>query len=349
MIVRNESANLPRCLASVGDDVDELIVVDTGSSDDTPSVAADLDADEELAPASRLRVRQTAAATDAAGILVNQRSRNADGDLTEFRDSWQVRLFRNQSGFRYEGVVHEQIIYAITRAGNRVAPSDLEVIHHGFLQGGVQSDSLRVQRNARLLERAVAGQPESAYLCAHLGLVYFNAGRTDDALACLRRCVRELDSRSLRPDLLHQVFITLGQIGLARKDFALAVACSQASLDMSQAGPDVSADSFDALMALKAAAYAHMGAGWSQIGAAREDLLEAGRDEGSASGRVMAHLRAIQQELDLARGYFGRMLDSPALTTGARAQVEVGLRRLDGMLGADLAPGAQSRKPQPAA
>ena len=39
MIVKNEAANLPRCLASVQGLVDEMVVVDTGSTDDTVAIA----------------------------------------------------------------------------------------------------------------------------------------------------------------------------------------------------------------------------------------------------------------------------------------------------------------------
>jgi hypothetical protein len=39
LIVRDESATLPACLASVADLVDEMVVYDTGSQDDTPAVA----------------------------------------------------------------------------------------------------------------------------------------------------------------------------------------------------------------------------------------------------------------------------------------------------------------------
>lgn len=39
MIVKDEAANLPRCLASVKDWVDEIVVIDTGSGDATPTLA----------------------------------------------------------------------------------------------------------------------------------------------------------------------------------------------------------------------------------------------------------------------------------------------------------------------
>ncbi len=361
MIVRNESANLPRCLASVKDAVDELVVVDTGSTDDTPAVAAGfgarvwhfvwrddfalarnaalehatgdwilhLDADEELAPASRALVRQVVAATDGPALLVNVRSRNGEGDLTQFYDSWQVRLFRNRPDFRYELAVHEQIVYAIRRAGFEVVPSSLEVVHHGYLQDIVQGDSPRVARNVRLLEQALATQPGNTFLCAHLGLDYFKAGRLDDALASLRRCLEKPDGHSLPHELLHKVFITLAEIGLARQDYALAIACSGASLN-------IGGDDFVTLLALKVAAYAHIGAGWSQIGAARGELMAATAGSRLAGERLEPRLEGIRRELDLARGCFTRMLSNPALTISARDMVEAGLWRLDGMLDSGL-------------
>lgn len=45
MIVKNEAANLPQCLNSVAGLVDEIIVVDTGSTDDTRKMAADRQAE----------------------------------------------------------------------------------------------------------------------------------------------------------------------------------------------------------------------------------------------------------------------------------------------------------------
>jgi len=39
MIVRNEAERLERCLASVADFVDEMVLLDTGSSDATVAIA----------------------------------------------------------------------------------------------------------------------------------------------------------------------------------------------------------------------------------------------------------------------------------------------------------------------
>ena len=46
MIVKNEAANLAQCLTSVKDLVDEIVVLDTGSSDRTLEIAQEFGAIE---------------------------------------------------------------------------------------------------------------------------------------------------------------------------------------------------------------------------------------------------------------------------------------------------------------
>src|SRR5581483_7060685 len=117
MIVRDEAAGLPRCLASLAGVADELVVVDTGSLDATPALAEAagarviriawprdfaaarnvsldaatgdwcvvIDADEELAPPMRAALRETVERADAAGLTglkIRQRNLSAPGELT---------------------------------------------------------------------------------------------------------------------------------------------------------------------------------------------------------------------------------------------------------------------------
>jgi tetratricopeptide (TPR) repeat protein len=138
MIVRNESQNLARCLASVKPYVDEMIVVDTGSEDNTVEIAHQyganvshftwcddfaaarnyavsqatsdwiltLDADEELVVTDSNFREQLAANPEMLMYLITIRDMYVD----------QVplllsRVFRNHPQLRYAGRFHEQLEY----------------------------------------------------------------------------------------------------------------------------------------------------------------------------------------------------------------------------------------------
>src|SRR5579859_2923905 len=141
MIVKNEAATLATCLASVAGIVDEIIVVDTGSTDGTQDIARQhgarvfdlpwpdsfaaarneslrhargqwllwLDADEYFNEANRDKLRALLAQLpdDNAAYVLHQRSAAAGGSATLVG---QVRLFRNHSDIRWDYRVHEQIL-----------------------------------------------------------------------------------------------------------------------------------------------------------------------------------------------------------------------------------------------
>src|SRR5262249_41567284 len=146
MIVRNEEANLPACLQTAADLVDEIIVVDTGSTDRTKDVAAGfgarvfdfpwvgsfaaarneslrhaacpwlfwLDADDRLDDANRARLR---ALFDGLGedqtAYVMQCLCLPDPVHGSATTVHHLRLFRNHPALRWEYRVHEQILGAV--------------------------------------------------------------------------------------------------------------------------------------------------------------------------------------------------------------------------------------------
>jgi glycosyltransferase involved in cell wall biosynthesis len=159
MIVRDEQAVLARCLASVAGVVDEIVVVDTGSTDATVEIAREygatvlhhdftrvdfaaarnhgldhargdvvlvLDADETVDPASVPAVRLLAAAGENVGHVMTRR--NVAGAKTWFDHA--VRLFPARPEYRYRYRVHETIDDAILAAGGRIRRSEIVVDHH---------------------------------------------------------------------------------------------------------------------------------------------------------------------------------------------------------------------------
>lgn len=165
MIVRNEESSLPRCLKSAAAAVDEAVVVDTGSTDDTVAVARNhgatvlryrnapgeplhlgrarnagldqaggdvalvLDADETLDPVAVAAVRAWAASSPDVGHVVTRRNLRAGRPVPDWTDH-AVRLFPLRPEHRYRHRVHETVDEAILGAGSRLVVSDIVVDHH---------------------------------------------------------------------------------------------------------------------------------------------------------------------------------------------------------------------------
>jgi tetratricopeptide (TPR) repeat protein len=228
MIVRDEAAVLPRCLASIRDLVDEVIVVDTGSIDGSPRIAAEFGARvfrfdwrDDFAAArnealSRARGRwilyidadEAARCPDRAAFAAHLA---ADAGLvastvrfrprTGFTRYHEYRLVRNDPRIRFRNVIHETMvpdIEAVSRSdGLRIGRSDLAVDHFGY--DGNQDAKHR--RNVPLLRAYLACDPGHAYCWNHLGQCLAGLGDVDGALAAWWRAVEVVRARSARNSL----------------------------------------------------------------------------------------------------------------------------------------------------
>lgn len=225
MIVRDEEANLPGCLDSVASLADEIVVVDTGSTDRTREIAARhgarlftaawqddfsaarnvsleqatgewilvLDADERIPSAEQAKIRRLTRDPSVHGYFVRLRC------PTHRSVEWghQCRLFRNCPWIRYKGPVHEQVMESLLARNATVRLSDVVIEHLGYL---VDDQRLQAKwdRNLRILERHVADHPDDLYSLYQLGRQWVMLNRPDRGREILER-VRQ---RETRPFLL---------------------------------------------------------------------------------------------------------------------------------------------------
>lgn len=295
MIVRDEARSLERCLLSACPWVDEMVVLDTGSRDATPEIARRLGA----RVAAFEWVDDFAAARNAALALTDAPWRlvlDADEWITYGADSldalrgqppglvgeisvaslfdeaggavchapsWLPRLL--PKGVRYAGRVHEQPDSALPRTR-----LPLVAAHDGYLD---VHQAKKAGRNERLLELALAAEPDDVYLRYQLGKDLEVGERFDAALPHYERALAGVDERAAwRHDLVLRTLFTLKKLGR----FEAAVALAEAEMPRWQGSPDFYFTLGDVLLDFAVAAPARAGGLLPMIEASWLRALEIG-------------------------------------------------------------------------
>jgi glycosyltransferase involved in cell wall biosynthesis len=151
MIVKDEADVIACCLKSASNTADEIIIVDTGSTDGTAEIARSLgaividcqwcndfayarnaglqhatgkwililDADEELNEGSGAKLRQYADQDGAEGFFVHIYNYTGERNSGPAVINPTIRMFRNLPQHRFEGRVHEQITPSIPATGKK--------------------------------------------------------------------------------------------------------------------------------------------------------------------------------------------------------------------------------------
>jgi len=212
LIVRDEAANLPGCLAALRPWVAETCVLDTGSRDGTPELASRLgarvehaewrddfaaarnrslamatgdwilvvDADEELVAASGPALVRAVGDPRALAWLVRVESLDGRGGSTP---ADLPRLFRNGRGIRFSRAVHESVMDSLIALGaGTPRSSGLRLRHTGYLPEAVRARGKR-ERNLAILRRVRRQQPGDVYNLFKLAASLSAAGEREEALA----------------------------------------------------------------------------------------------------------------------------------------------------------------------
>jgi tetratricopeptide (TPR) repeat protein len=216
MIVRDEEEQLPDCLASVKDAVDEIIVVDTGSRDRTPDIvqafggtllqipwqgdfsaarnvalgaahgkwALVMDADERF-EGDPAQVRRLLKATRAIGFEVPIRNELEHGRVDQHST---LRLFRRLPGVRFERRLHEQVLPSLIAAskGRRIGTAPFTLRHLGYTEQQVARKNKR-ERNLDLAKAEVASNPFDPFAAFNLGVEYTASGDLAQGVSEFRR------------------------------------------------------------------------------------------------------------------------------------------------------------------
>lgn len=202
LIVRNEERYLEGCLASLAGQVDEIVVVDTGSTDKTIRIAESfsvklhhwpwtgdfsaarnsaldaasgdwilyIDADERLRLQAGVRLHSYLVGKTAAAAFVQFMPRSG---FTRYREP---RLFLNRSDIRFRGKIHETVMPDVERLCRAhsftVIPTEAMIDHLGY--DGSQDH--KHPRNLPLLLAELERGHDRVYYYYHLAETYAGLG-----------------------------------------------------------------------------------------------------------------------------------------------------------------------------
>jgi glycosyltransferase involved in cell wall biosynthesis len=214
LIVKNEEHTLGRCLDSVRGAVDEIVIVDTGSEDETKAIARrytdrilDFAWGEDFAAARQFAFDQASGDwvvwVDADDIVrgaehIKPLAAGAPADVGAFYwryvtdqdawgnprcEFWRERCVRNDGTFRWAGRVHEVLVPE--RPWGIMRSSAVVVEHHADERRGPE----KRRRNLTILEADYAASEGSPAprLLFYLGREYARAGDVDKALEVFLR------------------------------------------------------------------------------------------------------------------------------------------------------------------
>ncbi|MEE8597262.1 MAG: glycosyltransferase [bacterium] len=246
MIVKNEKRFLPMCLESIKNHTDEIIIVDTGSTDSTIEIAKRynakiyhhawensfskarnyslkyatcdwiliLDADEEVDREDAHKLKDVIKENDANMIYLPVLNRPVGGK--NFSISNSERLFKNHLGFCYDGIVHNALKYSgLTKKAN------IKIYHYGYNQGDEQMEKKFI-RTSTLLRKQIKNDPQNPIPRHYLATSYLNRQINDECIREALEAIRlfEQQNSNVQPQLL--TYYTASVAFYRKKDLANA-------------------------------------------------------------------------------------------------------------------------------
>ena len=226
MIARQSAGTIKAALDGVGPWVDEMIVVDTGSTDGTQDVARAcgatvvqsdwpdsfavarneslrhaagqwvfwMDSDDTITPENGRKLKDLVRAArkpSVMGFVARVRCPNAPagGSYATATLVDHIKVIRNLPAIAFTGRIHEQVLPSIRALGGDVEWTNVRVDHSGSDQSP-QGRAGKQQRDIRLLQLQTQDEPDSTFAWFNVGMTLLDMGRPEAALDPLSRALQ---------------------------------------------------------------------------------------------------------------------------------------------------------------
>ena len=257
IIAKDEEKNIARCINSVKDIVDEIVVVDTGSKDKTVEIAEGLDArvihtkwEDDFSKARNtaidnakcdwilfLDADEVVKREDVGKIrpllnddtveaymfkFINYGGDSISSGLTSIH--YNFKLFRNNGKLRYVYPIHENLRNVVDKRDLIYKDSGITILHYGYLKE-TRIEKNKTQRNINMISKYLMTHPNDMFQHLNLGVEYFNAEEYNKALKHLQ--IAEKGIRTNSPLKIKAIrYLIQTHTALKNYDVALKIANS---------------------------------------------------------------------------------------------------------------------------
>lgn len=245
IITKNEELNISRCIESVKNIADEIIVVDTGSTDATVSIAKNhgalvyykewtnnfseaknfaldkcskdwifvIDADESLEKGHDIHLKELIQTTSKEALYLNLI--NWIG-FEAINENQSLRLFKNRKEYRFVSRLHEQIFDSIehSRGSEVFSTTNLILNHYGYDHNLIDMNK-KYERNIAVLNSYPEEEKDGLFYFG-LGSEYLKVNKIIDAKECL---IKSIAYRDLNASFRTYAAISLSKACLDLKEY----------------------------------------------------------------------------------------------------------------------------------
>lgn len=261
-IVKNEESTLSKCLSSAKKFVNEIVILDTGSTDKTVKIAQGygakvhhfewcndfsaarnealkyvtgdwilvLDADETLAPEIIPQLREAIQREEY--LLINLVRDEIGAAQSPY--SMVSRLFRNHPDIKFSRPYHALVDDSVSEILQKEPHwqigyiQGIAILHSGYQQSQINRKNKLVKAQAAM-EEFFANNPEDPYVCSKLGALYIDLGKIPQSIQLLSKGV-SLSSENY--EILYELYYHLGIAYSRLKNHQQAIAHYQAAIKL---------------------------------------------------------------------------------------------------------------------
>lgn len=262
MIVKDEESTLSKCLKSAKKFVDEIVILDTGSTDKTVKIAEGygakvhhfewsddfsaarnqalkyvtgdwvlvLDADEILAPEIIPQLREAVQREEY--LLINLVREEIGAAQSPY--SMVSRLFRNRPDIKFSRPYHALVDDSVSEILEKEPQwqigyiQGIAILHSGYQQSVITNKN-KLEKAQASMEEFLTNNPDDAYVCSKLGALYMELGKVSQGIQLLSKGVSVSGENY---DILYELYYHLGIAYSRLKNYQQAIGHYQAAIKL---------------------------------------------------------------------------------------------------------------------